>query len=78
VILYPSAVRTGMTGAAGMIDTGESVRGLLRRIDERRLKTTGHSCTRAAKCCLGEFRHRNRASPYRKPASVAVWQPPGP
>jgi NAD(P)-dependent dehydrogenase (short-subunit alcohol dehydrogenase family) len=41
VILHPGAVRTGMTGGRGMIEADESVRGLLRRIDELRLETTG-------------------------------------
>lgn len=41
VILHPGAVRTGMTGGHGMIDAEESVRGLLQRIDELRLETTG-------------------------------------
>lgn len=41
VILHPGAVRTGMTGGQGMIDAEESVRGLLQRIDELRLETTG-------------------------------------
>jgi NAD(P)-dependent dehydrogenase (short-subunit alcohol dehydrogenase family) len=40
-ILHPGAVRTGMTGGSGMIDTDESVRGLLRRIDELTLETSG-------------------------------------
>ena len=41
VILHPGAVRTGMTGGTGMIDADESVRGLLQRIDELTLETTG-------------------------------------
>jgi len=41
VILHPGAVRTEMTGGHGMIDADESVRGLLARIDELRLETTG-------------------------------------
>ena len=36
-----SAVRTEMTGGQGMINADESARGVLRRIDELRLKTTG-------------------------------------
>ncbi len=40
-ILHPGAVRTGMTGGQGMIDAEESARGLLRRIDELTLETTG-------------------------------------
>lgn len=41
VMLHPGAVRTGMTGGRGMIEADESVRGLLQRIDELRLETTG-------------------------------------
>lgn len=40
-ILHPGAVRTEMTGGSGMIDAGESVRGLLRRIDELTLDQSG-------------------------------------
>lgn len=40
-ILHPGAVRTGMTGGQGMIEADESVRGLLQRIDELTLATTG-------------------------------------
>lgn len=40
-ILHPGAVRTEMTGGQGMIGADESVRGLLRRIDELTLETTG-------------------------------------
>jgi NAD(P)-dependent dehydrogenase (short-subunit alcohol dehydrogenase family) len=41
VLLHPGAVRTGMTGGQGMIEADESARGLLRRIDELTLETTG-------------------------------------
>jgi NAD(P)-dependent dehydrogenase (short-subunit alcohol dehydrogenase family) len=41
VILHPGSVRTGMTHGHGMIGADESVRGLLLRIDELRLETTG-------------------------------------
>jgi NAD(P)-dependent dehydrogenase (short-subunit alcohol dehydrogenase family) len=41
VILHPGSVRTAMTGGRGTIEPEESVRGLLRRIDELRLETTG-------------------------------------
>jgi len=41
VILHPGSVRTEMTGGHGMIEADESVRGLLQRIDELRLATTG-------------------------------------
>ncbi len=41
VILHPGSVRTEMTRGHGMIETDESVRGLLQRIDELRLETTG-------------------------------------
>jgi NAD(P)-dependent dehydrogenase (short-subunit alcohol dehydrogenase family) len=41
VILHPGAVRTAMTGGQGMIAADEAARGLLRRIDELRLETTG-------------------------------------
>lgn len=40
-ILHPGAVRTAMTGGQGMIEADESVRGLLQRIDELTLETTG-------------------------------------
>jgi NAD(P)-dependent dehydrogenase (short-subunit alcohol dehydrogenase family) len=40
-ILHPGAVRTEMTGGHGMIDVEESVRGLLRRIDETTVETSG-------------------------------------
>jgi NAD(P)-dependent dehydrogenase (short-subunit alcohol dehydrogenase family) len=40
-ILHPGAVRTGMTSGRGNIDPDESARGLLRRIDELQLETTG-------------------------------------
>jgi NAD(P)-dependent dehydrogenase (short-subunit alcohol dehydrogenase family) len=41
VILHPGSVRTEMTQGHGMIEVDESARGLLRRIDELRLETTG-------------------------------------
>jgi NAD(P)-dependent dehydrogenase (short-subunit alcohol dehydrogenase family) len=41
VMLHPGAVRTRMAGGHGMIEADESVRGLLQRIDELRLGTTG-------------------------------------
>jgi NAD(P)-dependent dehydrogenase (short-subunit alcohol dehydrogenase family) len=41
VILHPGAVRTGMTGGQGVLEAEESASGLLRRIDELRLETTG-------------------------------------
>ena len=41
VILHPGAVRTEMTGGQGDFEPDESARGLLRRIDELRLDTTG-------------------------------------
>jgi NAD(P)-dependent dehydrogenase (short-subunit alcohol dehydrogenase family) len=41
VILHPGAVRTEMTRGQGVIEAAESVRGLLQRIDELRLETTG-------------------------------------
>jgi NAD(P)-dependent dehydrogenase (short-subunit alcohol dehydrogenase family) len=41
VILHPGSVRTEMTRGRGMIEADESVRGLLQRIDELRLETTG-------------------------------------
>jgi len=41
VILHPGAVRTEMTGGEGMIEAEESARGLLQRIDELGLETTG-------------------------------------
>ncbi len=40
-ILHPGFVRTGMTGGRGLIDADESARGLLARIDELSLATTG-------------------------------------
>ena len=41
IILHPGAVRTGMTGGHGMIEADESARGILKRIDELQLATTG-------------------------------------
>lgn len=41
IILHPGSVRTGMTRGHGMIEPDESVRGLLQRIDELGLETTG-------------------------------------
>jgi len=41
VLLHPGSVRTGMTGGHGAIDADQAVRGLLQRIDELRLETTG-------------------------------------
>jgi NAD(P)-dependent dehydrogenase (short-subunit alcohol dehydrogenase family) len=41
VILHPGAVRTEMTRGQGMIEADESVRGLLRRIDELTVENTG-------------------------------------
>jgi NAD(P)-dependent dehydrogenase (short-subunit alcohol dehydrogenase family) len=41
VILHPGSVRTEMTRGQGMIEPDESVRGLLQRIDELELETTG-------------------------------------
>jgi NAD(P)-dependent dehydrogenase (short-subunit alcohol dehydrogenase family) len=41
VILHPGFVRTAMTGHNGMVDPPESARGLLARIDELGLESTG-------------------------------------
>ena len=41
VMLHPGPVRTGMTGGRGNVDADEAARGLLKRIDELSLKTTG-------------------------------------
>ena len=41
VILHPGSVRTEMTRGHGMIEVDESVRGLLQRIDELALETSG-------------------------------------
>ena len=41
VILHPGSVRTEMTHGRGMIEADEAVRGLLQRIDELQLETTG-------------------------------------
>ena len=41
VILYPGAVRTGMTGGQGAIEPNASAAGLLQRFDELELRTTG-------------------------------------
>jgi len=41
VVLHPGAVRTGMTSHTGTLEAPESARGLLERIDELRLETTG-------------------------------------
>lgn len=40
-ILHPGAVRTDMTAGTGMLEVDESVRGLLARIDELTLETSG-------------------------------------
>jgi len=40
-ILHPGYVRTDMTGQSGLIDTDESVAGLLERIDELNLQNSG-------------------------------------
>lgn len=40
-ILHPGWVRTDMTGHGGLIDTDESVDGLLKRMDELSLENTG-------------------------------------
>lgn len=40
-ILHPGYVRTGMTGGSGALDPPDSVRGLIARIDELTLATTG-------------------------------------
>jgi NAD(P)-dependent dehydrogenase (short-subunit alcohol dehydrogenase family) len=40
-VLHPGAVRTGMTGGQGNLEADESAPGLLARIDELRLETTG-------------------------------------
>lgn len=41
IILHPGSVRTAMTRGQGMIAVEESVSGLLQRIDELRIETTG-------------------------------------
>jgi NAD(P)-dependent dehydrogenase (short-subunit alcohol dehydrogenase family) len=40
-ILHPGAVRTEMTDGQGMVEADESVHGVLRRLDELTLQTTG-------------------------------------
>jgi NAD(P)-dependent dehydrogenase (short-subunit alcohol dehydrogenase family) len=41
ILLHPGSVRTEMTRGHGMIEPAEAVRGLLQRIDELRLETSG-------------------------------------
>jgi NAD(P)-dependent dehydrogenase (short-subunit alcohol dehydrogenase family) len=41
VMLHPGAVRTGMTHGHGAIEANDAARGILQRIDELRLETTG-------------------------------------
>jgi NAD(P)-dependent dehydrogenase (short-subunit alcohol dehydrogenase family) len=41
VILHPGAVRTEMTGGEGALDPDESAAGLMQRIDELKIETTG-------------------------------------
>lgn len=41
LLLHPGYVRTGMTGGNGMIDADESAAGLIKRIDEAGMATTG-------------------------------------
>jgi len=41
VVLHPGFVRTDMTGRQGLIDPPESAAGLIARIDELSLETTG-------------------------------------
>lgn len=41
VILHPGFVRTGMTGHNGLVDPPDSARGLIERIDELGVETTG-------------------------------------
>lgn len=41
VILHPGFVRTDMTGGQGLVDPAESAAGLIARIDELTLETTG-------------------------------------
>ena len=40
-ILHPGFVRTGMTGFQGLVDPPESARGLIQRMDELTLQTSG-------------------------------------
>ena len=40
-VLHPGYVRTGMTGYNGLIDTDQSARGLIQRIDDLTLQTSG-------------------------------------
>ncbi len=40
-ILHPGFVRTGMTGYQGLVDPPESARGLIRRMDELSMDTSG-------------------------------------
>jgi len=40
-LLHPGYVRTGMTGNQGLIDTDESARGLIQRIEELNMENTG-------------------------------------
>ena len=41
IVLHPGYVRTGMTGHNGFIDTDESARGIIERIDSLTLEATG-------------------------------------
>ena len=41
IILHPGYVKTGMTGYKGLIETDESAQGLIKRIDELCLETSG-------------------------------------
>ncbi|MBM3394912.1 MAG: SDR family NAD(P)-dependent oxidoreductase, partial [Betaproteobacteria bacterium] len=41
VVLHPGAVRTEMTGGQGLLEADESAVGLLERIDELQIETSG-------------------------------------
>ena len=41
MLLHPGWVRTDMTGGAGLIDVDESAAGLIERLDELSMATTG-------------------------------------
>ena len=41
ILLHPGFVRTGMTGGQGLVDPPESAAGLIARIDELSIETSG-------------------------------------
>ena len=55
LLVHPGYVRTGMTGGNGYIEAAEAASGIIERIIELSIESTGSLCTPMGRIYLGDF-----------------------